>query len=248
MVTIISECEVCMKLARPDIFHPRIVLAVDPQRGHHAAVDAPEAADDDTGLVAALRHRGLQARRLPWDDPETLDADLVILRTDGGDPDRRTEFLDWTTRVAQLLNPPEVVAWNADRRYLADLQCDGVPISAARPAAELSSLVFFGAGRSHAFGAAGADPDFELWDVGRAALRSAAERLSIRIEELLYARADIAGTATDARLVGLDLIAPQLGFGELAADERDRAQRRFAVEVAAALERLGLGPLAQRRP
>ncbi len=133
-------------------------------------------------------------------------------------------------------------------RYLADLQCDGVPTSAGRPPADVSTLVFFGAGRSHAFGAEGSDPDFELWDVGRAALRSAAERLSIRIEELLYARADVAGTGADACLVSLDLIAPQLGFGELDADDRDRAQRRFAVEVTAALERLGLGPLAQRRP
>lgn len=237
-----------MKLARPDIFHPRIVLAVDPRRGHHRGGKATDDADDDAGLVAALRHRGLHARQLPWDDPETLEADLVILRTAGGDPARHAEFAKWTTRVAHLLNPPEAVAWNADGRYLADLQCDGVPTSAGRPPAEVSTLVFFGAGRSHAFGAEGSDPDFELWDVGRAALRSAAERLSIRIEELLYARADVAGTGADARLVSLDLIAPQLGFSELDADERDRAQRRFAVEVTAALERLGLGPLAQRRP
>ncbi|ORW25197.1 hypothetical protein AWC18_02160 [Mycolicibacter nonchromogenicus] len=235
-----------MKLARPDIFHPRIVLAVDPVRGHPEEVETAHGAEDDAGLIAALRHRGLHARRLPWDEPETLAADLVILRTAGGA--RRAEFLDWTRRVTHLLNPPEAVAWNADKRYLADLQCDGVPTLTGQPPGELSALVFFGAGRSHAFGAAGSDPDFELWDVGRAALRSAAERLSIRIEELLYARVDVAGTAADARLVGLDLIAPQFGFSELDADERHRAQRRFAVEVGAALERLGLGPLAQRRP
>lgn len=230
-----------MKLARPDIFHPRIVLAGDPRRGH----EERPGSDDDAGLLAALRHRGLQARRLVWDDPETLEADLVILRS-AGDPDRRAEFAAWTTRVRHLLNPPEVVAWNADPRYLADLQCDGVPT--APGATAQTALVFFGAGRSHAFGAAGPDPDFELWDVGRAALRAAAERLSIRIEELLYARADVSGTAADARLVGLDLVAPQLGFSELQAGEGELAQRRFAVEVSAALERLGLGPLAQRRP
>lgn len=236
-----------MKLARPDIFHPRIVLAVDSRHGHHESAHQSAAAEGDAGLVAALRHRGLHARLLPWDDPETLEADLVILRT-AGDPARHAEFLAWTTRVANLLNPPEAVAWNANRRYLADLQCDGVPTAPGGRPGELSTLVFFGAGRSHAFGAAGSDPDFELWDVGRWALRAAAERLSIRIEELLYARADVAGTAVDARLVSLDLIAPDLGWHELAAEERDRAQRRFAVEVAAALERLGLGPLAQRRP
>jgi len=243
MVTIISECEVCMKLARPNILHPRIVLAGDPRGGDD---DGP-AADDDAGLIAALRHRGLQARRLPWDDPETLEADLVILRSAGGGAARRVEFQAWTKRVRNLLNPPEVVAWNSDPRYLADLQCDGVPTSPGAASAT-TALVFFGGGRSHAFGAAGTDPDFELWEVGRAALRAAAERMSIRIEELLYARAEVAGTADDARLVSLDLVAPQLGWADITADERDRAQRRFALEVAAALERLGLGPLAQRRP
>ncbi len=233
-----------MKLARPEIFHPRIVLAVDPRGGRHDG----SGSGGDAGLVAALRQRGLHARQLPWDHPDTLAADLVILRTAGGAPGRHAEFLDWTTRVTHLLNPPEVVAWNADRRYLADLQCDGVPTYAGESPRDVTALVFFGAGRSHAFGAAGCDPDFELWDIGRAALRAAAERLSIRIEELLYARADVAGGAADARLVSLDLIAPQWGFDELDAEQRDRAQRRFAVEVGAALERLGLGPLAQRRP
>lgn len=237
-----------MKLARPEIFHPRIVLAGDARRGDDD--DRAPAADDDgdAGLLAALRHRGLHARRVPWDDPEALEADLVILRSPGGDPHRRGEFAAWTRRVRALLNPPEVVAWNADPRYLGDLQCDGVPTAQRGADGETTALVFFGGGRSHAFGAAGADPDFELWDVGRAALRAAAERLSIRIEELLYARADVAGTAADARLAGLDLIAPQLGWSELEPDERDRAQRRFAVEVGSALERLGLGPLSQRRP
>lgn len=231
-----------MKLARPDIFHPRIVLAGDPRRD-----DDDSDPGDDAGLVHALRHRGLHARRLPWDDPETLEADLVILRSAGGEPDRRAEFTAWTKRVRNLLNAPEVVAWNADPRYLADLQCDGVP-TAPGAATARTALVFFGAGRSHAFGAVGADPDFELWDLGRAALRAAAERLSIRIEELLYARAEVTGAGADTRLVGLDLVAPDLGWGELGADECDRAQRRFAREVTSALERLGLGPLAQRRP
>lgn len=150
--------------------------------------------------------------------------------------------------MRNLLNPPEVVAWNAEARYLADLQCDGVPMAVGRASSEVTSLVFFGAGRSHAFGAAGPDPDFELWDVGRWALRSAAERLSIRIEELLYARIEVAGTAADSGLVSLDLIAPDLGWAALVREQRESAQRRFAVAVGAALERLGLGPLAQRRP
>ena len=82
---------------------------------------------DDAGLVAALRHRGLHARWLSWDDPDVAGAHLVILRATHDYADRLDEFLAWTTGVANLLNPPAVVAWNADRRYVGDLADRGVP-------------------------------------------------------------------------------------------------------------------------
>lgn len=109
-----------MKLARPDIFHPRIVLASCPQ-----LVDGD---GDDDGLVAALRTRGLHARWRSWDDPETETADLVILRATWDYAERREEFLAWTTRVRNLLNAPAVVAWNSDKHYLRDLAAAGVPV------------------------------------------------------------------------------------------------------------------------
>jgi hypothetical protein len=107
-----------MKLARPDVFHPRIVLAGCPA--------LPEGDGDDDGLVAALRARGLHARWLSWDDPETVGADLVILRATWDYIERLDEFLAWTTRVRNLVNAPRVVAWNTDKRYLADLALAGV--------------------------------------------------------------------------------------------------------------------------
>ena len=60
------------------------------------------------------------------------DADLVILRATWDYIDRLDEFLDWTTRVPNLLNAPEVVAWNTDKRYLADLAEAGVPTVPSR--------------------------------------------------------------------------------------------------------------------
>ncbi|MGH3961274.1 hypothetical protein [Mycobacterium sp.] len=217
-----------MKLARPDIRHPRIVLA---------------GSGGDGGLVAALRRRGLHAHWLPWDDPATLHADLVILRAAGDD--RPTEFLAWTRRVRHLLNPPDVVAWNTDKRYLGDLQCAGVPTRAAAPD-DTTALVFLGGTQSHAFTTQrSVEADFELWDAGHAALRVAAEQARIRADELLYARADV---TDDAGLVGLDLVAPALGWQLLDDAARDIAERRFAVCVESALERLGLGPFSHRRP
>jgi len=270
-----------MKLARPDVFHPRIVLAGCRQ---HAAGDA-----DDAGLVAALRHRGLHARWLSWDDPETLRAHLVILRATHDYADRLDEFLAWTTGVARLLNPPAAVAWNAHRRYLADLAARGVAtvpgavfapgervrlprtggvfvgptvgtgtrrfgdrtaaaafvrertdavfVQPAESAAE-TELVFLGGQPSHAFPP---EPDFELWDVGTAALAAAAAELGIDAGELLYARAHLHG----ARLLELQLVDPSLGWRRLDNGARDLAQREFALAVESACERLGLGPLSQ---
>lgn len=108
-----------MKLARPDVRHPRIVFAGCPA--------LPEGDGDDAGLVGALRKRGLHARWLSWDDPETLRADLVILRAAWDYIDRFDEFLGWSTRVSNLLNAPAVVAWNTDKRYLGDIAAAGVP-------------------------------------------------------------------------------------------------------------------------
>ncbi|MGB8391492.1 hypothetical protein [Mycobacterium sp.] len=284
-----------MKLARPDIFHPRIVLAGCPQ---HVAGDP-----DDAGLVAALRHRGLHARWLSWDDPGAGRADLLILRATRDYAQRLGEFLAWTTSVPNLLNAPAVVAWNADRRYLADLADRGVPTvpgqvfapgerirlpgsgqvfvgpsvgtgtrccadrsAAAACIAELHAagqsavvqprvsaretvLVFLGGKPSHAFtkrarGLVQAEPDFETWDVGAAALGAAAAQVGIDAGELLYARAHLVG----ARLLELQLVEPSLEWLRLDVATRDLAQREFALAVESACERLGLGPFSHRRP
>lgn len=111
------------KLARPDVFHPSIVLAGCPQ--------LPEGDGDDDGLIDALRRRGLHAQWLSWDDPHTETADLVILRAAWDYAERRDEFLAWTARVRNLLNTPKVVAWNSDKHYLQDLADAGVPTLAS---------------------------------------------------------------------------------------------------------------------
>ena len=109
-----------MKLARPDLFHPKIVLAGCPK--------LIEGDGDDNGLVAALRNRGLNARWLSWDDPAKLKADLVIMSATRDYIDRLDEFLAWAAAVPNLLNSPDVVAWNTDKHYLHDLAVAGVPV------------------------------------------------------------------------------------------------------------------------
>ncbi|TDH57641.1 hypothetical protein E2F47_00160 [Mycobacterium eburneum] len=172
--------------------------------------------------------------------------------------DRLAEFLAWTRRVPHLLNNRDVIAWNADHHYLRDLDWAGVPTLAPRRAAHdaahppATALVFLGGAPSHAFHPttelAVDEPDFELWEVGHAALRAVAARFGIRPAELLYARADVVGDVGEVRLAGLDLVAPTLGWGTLDPGTRELQQREFALAVEAALYRLGLDPFSHRRP
>jgi hypothetical protein len=241
-----------MKLARPNVFHPRIVLA--------SSGDLPDGDADDAGLVEALRRRGLHARWLAWDDPQTEQADLVILRSvgddTGDDTDRREEFGAWTTRVANLLNPPAAIEWNGGRRYLRDLAAAGVPVAASNVRADASgtTLIFLSGEQSHALGASaagllrGIEEDFELWDLGYAALDVACAEAGISRTELLFARVDLIGSPGDPLVRDLDLIAPDLGWRHLDDDTRALQQRKFALGVESACERLGLGPLSHRGP
>ncbi|WP_375498792.1 RimK family alpha-L-glutamate ligase [uncultured Jatrophihabitans sp.] len=98
----------------------------------------PDGDDDAQALGAALRSCGVQPQWAAWDDP-TVDwsGDLVVLRSTWDYPNRRAEFLTWTASVPHLANPAEVVAWNSDKRYLADLAATGldvVPTAVADPA------------------------------------------------------------------------------------------------------------------
>ncbi len=312
-----------MKLARPNVFHPAIVFA--------SCRELPDGDGDDAGLIEALRHRGLHARWLPWDDPATEAADLVILRAAWDYTERREEFLAWTNRVRNLLNAPPVVAWNSDKHYLHDLAAAGVPVvpssflepgervtlpraelvvkpaigagsidtlrftdaaAAAKHATRLldagrsvlvqpydarveqgeTAMVFLGGEQSHAFtkgpilppqgeapGLDGsgtyaveqltsADPDFELWDLGHAALDAACAHLGIPRTDLLYARVDVIGGHADPVLLELELVEPSLGWRQLDEETRDLRQRSFAIHVESACDRLGLGPLSHRRP
>jgi len=237
-----------MKLARPNVFHPRIVLA--------SSGDLPDGDAGDAGLVEALRRRGLHARWLAWDDPQTEQADLVILRSVGDDTDRREEFGAWTTRVANLLNPPAAIAWNGGRRYLRDLAAAGVPVAASNIRADApgTALIFLSGEQSHALGASaagmlrGTEEDFELWDLGYAALDVACAKAGISRTELLFARVDLIGSPGDPLVRDLDLIAPDLGWRYLDDDTRALQQRKFALGVESACERLGLGPLSHRGP
>ncbi len=68
-----------------------------------------------------------------WDDPSVDWAayDLVILRSTWNYHDHLDAFRAWTERVAAvttLFNPPGIVRWNTDKRYLRELAAKGNPV------------------------------------------------------------------------------------------------------------------------
>jgi glutathione synthase/RimK-type ligase-like ATP-grasp enzyme len=89
--------------------------------------------EDADELLAALDRAGIRAEPAIWDDPERDwgQAAAVVVRSTWDYPLRRCEFLAWARqvgRVTTLLNPPDVLEWNTDKRYLGDLAAQGVPV------------------------------------------------------------------------------------------------------------------------
>lgn len=107
-----------------------MVPGVDPRTVALAtSVDYPDLDDDGPALVAALDRRGVPTAICRWDDPE-IDWQAyaaVVIRSTWDYTRRAEEFVAWARRVGTT-NPPEMVAWNADKRYLADLASAGLPV------------------------------------------------------------------------------------------------------------------------
>ncbi len=99
-----------------------------------ATAVAAFALDDDLPpLLQALRERAHDAGALAWDDPTVSWSrfDIVLLRSTWNYTEQPAAFLRWCENVAaktRLLNPPGLVRWNTDKRYLADMAKAGVPV------------------------------------------------------------------------------------------------------------------------
>ena len=92
--------------------------------------EVPELDEDGPPLVEGLAARGVAATAAVWDDPRVdwTAFDLVVLRSTWDYAERRERFLAWIETLPRVLNAPDVVRWNTDKRYLDDLADAGVPV------------------------------------------------------------------------------------------------------------------------
>jgi glutathione synthase/RimK-type ligase-like ATP-grasp enzyme len=99
-----------------------------------ATAIAAFALDDDLAPLAdALRKAGAQVEILAWDDPSVSwkRFDTVLLRSTWDYTERLPEFLAWCENISaqtQLLNRADVVKWNTDKHYLAELARKKCPV------------------------------------------------------------------------------------------------------------------------
>lgn len=94
----------------------------------------PEGDADDRALPAALAAQGIEATWEIWDDDTVnwLAFDLVLIRSPWDYTDKRDAFIAWAHAVPRIANPADVLAWNTDKRYLADLAQAGLPVVPTR--------------------------------------------------------------------------------------------------------------------
>ena len=100
--------------------------------------ELPGLDDDDRLIAPALAAVGVTAQPAVWDDPavDWAGFDLVVVRNTWDYPARRGRFLEWARAAGRVVNPPAVLAWTTDKRYLCELADAGlavVPTLVAEP-------------------------------------------------------------------------------------------------------------------
>ncbi|WP_439881592.1 ATP-grasp domain-containing protein [Pontibacter sp. MBLB2868] len=90
--------------------------------------------EENDNLFRYLTEKGLPVSYQIWDDPavDWSQFDLVLLKSPWDYFDKIDAFYAWLDKLEQLncqvLNPVKTVRWNADKRYLKDVQERGLKI------------------------------------------------------------------------------------------------------------------------
>ena len=97
-----------------------------------ASFDAvPAQFKDDERVANAIAEHDAHVDIIPWDRERTRwdSYDLVVVRSTWDYAFRREEFVTWADGVGDHLhNSAELLRWNSDKHYLADLGRAGIPV------------------------------------------------------------------------------------------------------------------------
>ncbi len=98
--------------------------------GFATSAQWPHLTDDDRLAAAALRDRGVHVEPVVWTDPGLPRVDTIVVRSTWDYHHRPGEFIAWMDRCSvagiRLWNPAGVLRWNLDKRYLHQVEGDGV--------------------------------------------------------------------------------------------------------------------------
>ena len=87
--------------------------------------------DEDTPLLlTALSRYDMVVDLVAWDDSdyEWSTTNLVVIRSTWDYTNNVDDFRTWVSSLPRVLNSSDVVKWNTDKHYLAQLQRAGIPI------------------------------------------------------------------------------------------------------------------------
>lgn len=111
----------------------------------------PEPSTSDRLYLDALQRRGMDVRHAPWNGSMSpfLSAGAVVLRSTWDYHHDLAAFSRWLglleVAAVPVLNPPALVRWNLDKRYLLELEESGISIPrtlvAPRDPATLASVL-----------------------------------------------------------------------------------------------------------
>ncbi|MGZ4788420.1 MAG: ATP-grasp domain-containing protein [Terriglobales bacterium] len=153
-----------------------------------------ELAPSERLATEVLRERGCEVEPVVWTEtePSRVDCDVVVIRSVWDYHLDVERFLGWVDRVrerAVVLNAPETIRWNSDKRYLFDLQRTGLPVPKMVVIQRVSEVDVSRILKSHGFNEAVIKPAvsasaFETYRVNQ----GTAEAVQKRVRELLRSR------------------------------------------------------------
>lgn len=99
------------------------------------AYDSATVENEDDKLLNFLKEKGLNIERVIWNDEHIKweDYSLAILKSPWDYFDMIEDFYSWLNHLEakniKLLNPIEVVRWNANKQYLQEIEAAGLKIT-----------------------------------------------------------------------------------------------------------------------